>query len=77
MQLSTETDVCYISTVLEETSGEAAATVESSAGLFARDDMKNDFRKLARDYPKANADKMIEQCVDLSQWYSTIHESAV
>ncbi|XP_055529952.1 3'-5' exonuclease isoform X2 [Wyeomyia smithii] len=38
--------------------------------------VKNDFRKLARDFPEANAETMIGQCVDLGQWYNRIHGSS-
>ncbi|XP_053682037.1 3'-5' exonuclease [Sabethes cyaneus] len=37
--------------------------------------VKNDFRKLARDFPEADAETMIGQCADLGQWYNRIHGS--
>ncbi|EAL41175.3 AGAP000530-PB [Anopheles gambiae str. PEST] len=35
--------------------------------------VKNDFRKLARDFPAVSADLLIERCVELGQWYNRLH----
>uniref|UniRef100_A0A182XEF0 3'-5' exonuclease n=1 Tax=Anopheles quadriannulatus TaxID=34691 RepID=A0A182XEF0_ANOQN len=35
--------------------------------------VKNDFRKLARDFPAVSADRLIERCVELGQWYNRLH----
>lgn len=36
----------------------------------------SDFRKLNRDFPDVNVDKMIEQCVDLGVWCKNIYRSS-
>ena len=36
----------------------------------------SDFRKLARDFPEAKAEIMIEQCIDLSTWYNELNNSS-
>ncbi|XP_052900670.1 3'-5' exonuclease [Anopheles moucheti] len=37
--------------------------------------IKNDFRKLARDFPEVNADRLIARCVELGQWYNELNGS--
>ncbi|XP_049288365.1 Werner Syndrome-like exonuclease [Anopheles funestus] len=39
--------------------------------------IKNDFRKLARDFPEVDADRLIERCVELGQWYNQLNGSTV
>uniref|UniRef100_W8C3Y9 3'-5' exonuclease n=1 Tax=Ceratitis capitata TaxID=7213 RepID=W8C3Y9_CERCA len=34
--------------------------------------IKNDFRKLARDFPEVNAEHLIEKCVDLGVWCNQV-----
>uniref|UniRef100_A0AAG5DMU0 3'-5' exonuclease n=1 Tax=Anopheles atroparvus TaxID=41427 RepID=A0AAG5DMU0_ANOAO len=34
--------------------------------------IKNDFRKLARDFPGVDAERLISQCCDLGQWYNKL-----
>jgi ribonuclease D len=36
----------------------------------------SDFRKLARDFPEAKAEKMIEQCLDLSTMFNEINNTS-
>uniref|UniRef100_A0A182MT58 3'-5' exonuclease n=1 Tax=Anopheles culicifacies TaxID=139723 RepID=A0A182MT58_9DIPT len=35
--------------------------------------IKNDFHKLARDFPEVDADRLIARYVDLSQWYNQLN----
>uniref|UniRef100_A0A182N0D5 3'-5' exonuclease n=1 Tax=Anopheles dirus TaxID=7168 RepID=A0A182N0D5_9DIPT len=37
--------------------------------------VKNDFRKLARDFPEVDADRLIGRCVELGQWYNRLNGS--
>ncbi|XP_058126930.1 3'-5' exonuclease [Anopheles ziemanni] len=37
--------------------------------------IKNDMRKLARDFPEVDGDRLISKCCDLGQWYNTLHDS--
>uniref|UniRef100_A0A182W4L3 3'-5' exonuclease n=1 Tax=Anopheles minimus TaxID=112268 RepID=A0A182W4L3_9DIPT len=39
--------------------------------------IKNDFRKLARDFPEVDADRLIARCVDLGQWYNQLNGSTL
>ena len=36
----------------------------------------SDFRKLAKDFPPINADKLIAQCKDLGDWYNKVGNSS-
>lgn len=38
--------------------------------------IKNDLRKLERDFPTVKADPMIENCVDLGVWYNEVFNSS-
>ncbi|XP_050075327.1 3'-5' exonuclease [Anopheles maculipalpis] len=35
--------------------------------------IKNDFRKLQRDYPEFKAEMVLQRCVDLGQWYNRLY----
>lgn len=77
MQLCAETDVCYLFQVscLKKLPAALLQLLNHPRVCLHGVNVKNDFRKLARDFPEANAEKMIEQCVDLGQWYNRIHGS--
>lgn len=38
--------------------------------------IKNDCRKLSRDFPEANGDKMIERCRDLGVWSNDVLDTS-
>lgn len=38
--------------------------------------IKNDFRKLERDFPNIKADPLIEKCIDLGVWYNEVFNSS-
>lgn len=38
--------------------------------------IKNDFRKLERDFPNIKADPLIEKCLDLGVWYNEVFNSS-
>lgn len=75
MQLCAETDVCYLFQVscLKKLPAALLQLLNHPRVCLHGVNVKNDFRKLARDFPEANAERMIEQCVDLGQWYNRIH----
>lgn len=77
MQLCLETDVCYLfqlSCVKKLPAAVLQLLTHPRVQLHGVN-VKNDFRKLARDFPEANADALIERCVDLGGWYNRIHGS--
>ncbi|XP_058444579.1 3'-5' exonuclease [Malaya genurostris] len=77
MQLCAETDCCYlfqISCVKKLPAAMLQLLLHPRVQLHGVN-VKNDFRKLARHFPEANADTMIAQCIDLGQWYNQIHGS--
>ncbi|XP_055585882.1 3'-5' exonuclease [Uranotaenia lowii] len=77
MQLCADTDLCYLFQIscLKKLPAAMLALLNHPRVQLHGVNVKNDFRKLARDYPEAYADKMISQCVDLGQWYNLIYGS--
>ncbi|XP_058832557.1 3'-5' exonuclease [Topomyia yanbarensis] len=78
MQLCAEIDCCYLFQIscVKKLPAAMLQLLHHPRVQLHGVNVKNDFRKLARDFPEANADTMIGQCVDLGQWYNQIHGSA-
>ncbi|XP_062538598.1 3'-5' exonuclease [Armigeres subalbatus] len=77
MQLCVQTDVCHLFQLscLKKLPAAMLQLLNHPRVQLHGVNVKNDFRKLARDFPEANADQMIEKCVDLGAWYNRIHGS--
>ncbi|XP_021713401.1 Werner Syndrome-like exonuclease [Aedes aegypti] len=77
MQLCVETNVCYLFQLscLKKLPAAVLQLLTHPRVQLHGINVKNDFRKLARDFPEANADLLIERCVDLGGWYNRIHGS--
>ncbi|XP_065083328.1 3'-5' exonuclease [Ochlerotatus camptorhynchus] len=78
MQLCAETNVCYLfqMSCLKKLPAAVLQLLTHPRVQLHGVNVKNDFRKLARDFPEANAELMIERCVDLGGWYNRIHGSS-
>lgn len=77
MQLCVETNVCYLFQLscLKKLPAAMLLLLNHPRVQLHGVNVKNDFRKLARDFPETNADRLIEKCVDLGAWYNRIHGS--
>ncbi|XP_055634726.1 3'-5' exonuclease [Toxorhynchites rutilus septentrionalis] len=78
MQLCATTDVCYLFQIscLKKLPAAMLRLLNHPRVQLHGVNVKNDFRKLARDFPEAKVENMIESCMELGQWYNRIHGSS-
>ncbi|XP_011204128.2 Werner Syndrome-like exonuclease [Bactrocera dorsalis] len=74
IQICVEEHCCYIFqlTNLKRLPAALVALLKHPKVRLHGVNIKNDFRKLARDFPEVNADHLIEKCVDLGVWCNQV-----
>uniref|UniRef100_A0A182K758 3'-5' exonuclease n=1 Tax=Anopheles christyi TaxID=43041 RepID=A0A182K758_9DIPT len=77
MQLCASTDRCLLLQIscLQKLPAALLQLLYHPRVMLHGVNIKNDFRKLARDFPEVNADRLIERCVELGQWYNRLNGS--
>ncbi|XP_011192181.1 3'-5' exonuclease [Zeugodacus cucurbitae] len=74
IQICVEEHCCYIFqlTNLKRLPAALVALLKHPKVRLHGVNIKNDFRKLARDFPEVNADHLIEKCIDLGVWCNQV-----
>lgn len=77
IQICADLDLCYLFHLskLKKLPAALLALLNHSKVRLHGVNIKNDFRKLERDFPEAKAEVMIEQCVDLGVWCNEVCET--
>jgi len=79
MQICLDLDNCYIfhlTSIYPKIPASLTAFLNHPRVLLHGVNIKNDFRKLERDYPTIKADPLIEKCKDLGVYYNYIFNSS-
>ncbi|XP_035911281.1 Werner Syndrome-like exonuclease [Anopheles stephensi] len=77
MQLCVKTDCCLLLQIscLKRLPAALTQLLYHPRVVLHGVNIKNDFRKLARDFPEVDADRLIARCVELGQWYNRLNGS--
>ncbi|XP_037949726.1 Werner Syndrome-like exonuclease isoform X1 [Teleopsis dalmanni] len=77
IQVCVEENCCYVFhlTNLKKLPAALMALLKHPKVRLHGVNIKNDFRKLARDFPEVNADILIAKCVDLGLWCNAVCET--
>lgn len=78
LQVCCDLDQCYIvqmSDLSKKIPVSFSAFLNHPNSILHGVNIKNDLRKLARDFPCFNGDKLIEKCLDLGEFYNSVFNS--